>query len=408
MTIDTFKKLCLKSNTKKADEIHKYYIKLEKIFHEIIDDESNELREQLEMTNKNNIKEKHDILLESYDNRYIVYLIKINNYDNLYKFGASCNIKSRFKQHKNTIKNINLIFCIESKNNLLLETNLKQWLKTTKYQTEKTFNNLKYTELIEIDDINIIINKIKELNNNLFDNEYIQELQQKIEVLKNENTILKNENYKLKENTNIQEISINKSSTNDDLKPIFENFIINNIKYNHRSRLNYAGIIKLFTNYITNETNNVNIVFNNELHENLFNYIRTHFNLKNNNKTCIKDVTFIKNKIYYNDDIYKNFIKENIIIKDKSKSKSKDKDNKIINSYLYQVSVDTIYNKFIEYVKKNNIEYISKTNEYYSTFLKTEIKNKICEFAKSKLFVSNSRNEHLLSYIGIILKTVDS
>ena len=29
MTIKTFKKLCLKSNTKKADEIHDYYIKLE-------------------------------------------------------------------------------------------------------------------------------------------------------------------------------------------------------------------------------------------------------------------------------------------------------------------------------------------------------------------------------------------
>lgn len=30
MTIKCFKKLCLKSNTKKADEIHDYYIKLEK------------------------------------------------------------------------------------------------------------------------------------------------------------------------------------------------------------------------------------------------------------------------------------------------------------------------------------------------------------------------------------------
>jgi phage anti-repressor protein len=31
MTVNTFKKLCLKSNTKKADEIHDYFIKLEEI-----------------------------------------------------------------------------------------------------------------------------------------------------------------------------------------------------------------------------------------------------------------------------------------------------------------------------------------------------------------------------------------
>jgi phage anti-repressor protein len=36
LNIKTFKKLCLKSNTKKADEIDDYFIKLEEILHEII------------------------------------------------------------------------------------------------------------------------------------------------------------------------------------------------------------------------------------------------------------------------------------------------------------------------------------------------------------------------------------
>jgi hypothetical protein len=39
LNIKTFKKYCLKAGTKKADEIHEYYIKLE---------ESNELKLQLE------------------------------------------------------------------------------------------------------------------------------------------------------------------------------------------------------------------------------------------------------------------------------------------------------------------------------------------------------------------------
>ena len=34
LNINTFKILCLKADTEKADEIHKYYIKLEKIFNE--------------------------------------------------------------------------------------------------------------------------------------------------------------------------------------------------------------------------------------------------------------------------------------------------------------------------------------------------------------------------------------
>jgi hypothetical protein len=40
--------MCLKANTSKANEIHEYYIKLEETLHEVIDEESNELRLQLE------------------------------------------------------------------------------------------------------------------------------------------------------------------------------------------------------------------------------------------------------------------------------------------------------------------------------------------------------------------------
>ena len=40
MNINTFKKLCLKSDTKKADEIHDYFIKLEELTLETITEES--------------------------------------------------------------------------------------------------------------------------------------------------------------------------------------------------------------------------------------------------------------------------------------------------------------------------------------------------------------------------------
>jgi len=43
LTIEAFKKYCLKAGTQKADEIHNYYIRLEKIIQESVQEESDEL-----------------------------------------------------------------------------------------------------------------------------------------------------------------------------------------------------------------------------------------------------------------------------------------------------------------------------------------------------------------------------
>ena len=64
MTINTFKKLCLKSNTKKADEIHDYFIKLEESLQETINEESNELRFQLQHKEQLLIEHKEQTELE--------------------------------------------------------------------------------------------------------------------------------------------------------------------------------------------------------------------------------------------------------------------------------------------------------------------------------------------------------
>lgn len=52
LTINTFKKFCLKAGTKKADEIHDYYIKLEELMQDTLKEESEELRTQLLEQNK--------------------------------------------------------------------------------------------------------------------------------------------------------------------------------------------------------------------------------------------------------------------------------------------------------------------------------------------------------------------
>ena len=57
LTIKCFKSLCLKAQTKKASEIHEYYMKLEETLHEIVEEETNELKLQLEQ--KDNIISNH-------------------------------------------------------------------------------------------------------------------------------------------------------------------------------------------------------------------------------------------------------------------------------------------------------------------------------------------------------------
>jgi len=112
LTVNTFKKFCLKANTKKADEIHDYYIKLEDILQEIINEQTNELRNQLKNTNTKlllkqkelTMKEEENVTLKKkmyerqrhkYTQGSSVYIIMNNDIKNKFKFGESKNINNR-------------------------------------------------------------------------------------------------------------------------------------------------------------------------------------------------------------------------------------------------------------------------------------------------------------------------
>jgi hypothetical protein len=44
--------MCLKAGTKKADEIHEYYLKMEQIIQEVVNEESSEMKKQLQTVEK--------------------------------------------------------------------------------------------------------------------------------------------------------------------------------------------------------------------------------------------------------------------------------------------------------------------------------------------------------------------
>lgn len=127
LNVETFKRFCLKAGTKKADEVHEYFIKLENIMFEITKEESEELKEQvMQLENKNKEMEENIIkqkqiqnektLLEKFSYKCsLVYIIKVKTYENdeyIVKIGYSDKgITYRYNEHKTNYDECILLNC---------------------------------------------------------------------------------------------------------------------------------------------------------------------------------------------------------------------------------------------------------------------------------------------------------
>jgi hypothetical protein len=181
-------------------------------------------------------KKKVEITLrDSFNKRCVVYLIKVKiDNDIIYKFGYTDDIVTRLRTHKNRISDdIELIYCIESKDNKMLEKLLIDYLEQYKFRIKRTINDKQQTELLKVNDIEMIKNKLIELNNEV-ENEklLIIKLKNKIIDLENENVnlkkqlLLKNDEIVNKLKTKIEklekEILDYKLNETNDNKPFIE------------------------------------------------------------------------------------------------------------------------------------------------------------------------------------------
>lgn len=197
LNVETFKKFCLKAGTKKADEIHEYYIKLETILQEILMEESSELKLQLEQqktemqqledkkTQEYNVKldkqkilEREKILLKEYATAgCIFYVIKVKTFENgqyIVKIGESRKgVIERYKEHKTKYDECLLLDCFCVNKSKDFETFMKEHelIRLNKvsdcpgHESELELfligKNLSYSTLL-----NIINANIKYFNNN--------------------------------------------------------------------------------------------------------------------------------------------------------------------------------------------------------------------------------------------------
>jgi hypothetical protein len=128
LNIKTFKRLCMKAGTERANEIQYYFIKLEEIFYEILEEETSELKTQMLQIEDKKQKEYEDkllkqkvldrekILLDEYSaSGPIVYIIRVKTLESgryVIKLGESRRgITGRYAEHKHKYEECLLLDC---------------------------------------------------------------------------------------------------------------------------------------------------------------------------------------------------------------------------------------------------------------------------------------------------------
>jgi hypothetical protein len=190
LTIKCFKSLCLKAQTKKACDIHEYYLKLEDIIHEIFEEETKELKEKLlqkdniiievkqasqqliENRKRENKKEIEKAIVAQFPvNIECIYFGTIDNTnennETLIKFGHSNDLSSRVSyHHTNSYKNFILVHAFKVQNRTEIENLIKNCPKIKKQLRKINVGGKNKTEIIAYDakfTIDRLANHIKDI-----------------------------------------------------------------------------------------------------------------------------------------------------------------------------------------------------------------------------------------------------
>jgi hypothetical protein len=229
LTVNCFKKLCLKSRTEKADQIHDYYIGLEEILNELVSEQTQELKQKLLTLETKLITREKEVNIELSKLEEMAISISMDKdlvylgicEENVVKFGLTRGgIRKRTETHKKEIgSQFTLKYTIVTDHCGNLEDLIKSECNREgnilfNRRFSKIYNGKNQTELIELDTIFTIeklyneILKLKEL----CDGDLVRKLME-------ENKKLKSDAYKepilKKEILNKEEI---KEILNDGIK----------------------------------------------------------------------------------------------------------------------------------------------------------------------------------------------
>jgi cell division septum initiation protein DivIVA len=179
LTIRCFKLLCLKAQTKKAGEIHNYYVSLEDLLHQILDSESSELRAQLEQKNEvistlnqatiTLTQEKKRAIEQTLISQFpvnteCIYFGTIDNTnaenEKLIKFGHTNNLATRVADHHKKYTNFILAAAFRVHNKVEIENHIKDHPKIKRQLRTIEVAGKNKTEIIAYDSTNFTIARL--------------------------------------------------------------------------------------------------------------------------------------------------------------------------------------------------------------------------------------------------------
>ena len=278
LNIRTFKSLCLKAGTKRADEIHEYYIKLEEIIYSVLTDENIELKYQLhnkhvelEEAKSNLIKERinktkeeavmrEKLLLTEYDHSGpLVYIIKVKTFENgnyIVKIGESrIGIGKRYAEHKTNYEECLLVHCVSVNRSKEFET----FIHTHKDVKNNRVCNLegheKERELFLIDNILTMHRLLSIINKSVKTYTYVSPME--IDKLKTE-LELTTKQLELQNNNYTTSTSSSSNSVVDKQLTNMKTYILNMETQIQNTDNKVDIILSLLQNQHTNNTNNIN------------------------------------------------------------------------------------------------------------------------------------------------------
>jgi hypothetical protein len=247
LNVKTFKSMCLKAGTKKADEIHEYFLKMEQIIQEVINEESSELKKQLTIKDEQlqtqteqlqNVEREKELLkektiIEQFPiNTQCIYIGTIDNktlgipghkmyHETVIKFGQSNNLAERVKCHKKTYDNFVLYAAYKVKNKIEIENLIKKHpILKKRLRIITLSDNIGYRELLALDEKEFTIDKIEE---------YIKEIIKQNEYnLENYNLLLQKNASLEEEITKLKEINAEQEKKITDISKKLENYLGHN------------------------------------------------------------------------------------------------------------------------------------------------------------------------------------
>ena len=176
LNIKTFKSLCLKAQTKKADEIHEYYIKLEELINEVLEEEALEMKNKLLIKDNELIAKENLIINANQDklkaiektlvaqfpvNCECIYFGTIDNSnaegEKLIKFGHSNNLSVRLQDHHKTYENFILRDAFKVHNKQEIENAIKTSSKIKKHLRTIEVDGKNKNEILAYDETNFTI-----------------------------------------------------------------------------------------------------------------------------------------------------------------------------------------------------------------------------------------------------------